>query len=499
VSAQVQALRRQRGLTQEELAEKVKTKQPRISSVETPPDGDRPPNWEVDTLDRIAQALGTRLKITFETYGSLVEELDAVTSDSLRRPEVANDPILFPKPGMPAPDPTAPERTRWLQELMIPWLWKDKLDIETLIGWLQGLGLPPVGPEEEPYHWLLRGVSVPGPAQDSLEKRLAERLAVVLGEQPDVESLVSGSQEDFLVNLYWTCAGLRQPGFLAEQLWQTYRRLKYTKPSGAVRDALQGALVQNQFGETKPLKEIWEPMVERGRHRWLRGGEVVGYEGILVRHQTVKPDLEKVFWALGRISHRWEAGTAEQQAEFARLMWKVPGLDQYEVARKLVESADDSEDSWEAWARRLLPVVSHRRAADGSLEISTNFQGTEFYAVWPAGGFARTGIRDRGLTAEREEERSQLSGQPRMILLLNELLTRVGNSLEASPDEQQIAHALVFQKLVRLRSVRKATAEAGHGVGEPAGPVAEPQRSVRIEAALLAASFVNAVEHQLAA
>src|ERR1039457_1831882 len=101
VSAQVQALRRQRGLTQEELAEKVKTKQPRISSVETPPDGDRPPNWEVDTLDRIAQALGTRLKITFETYGSLVEELNAVTSDSLRRPEAANDPILFPKPGMP--------------------------------------------------------------------------------------------------------------------------------------------------------------------------------------------------------------------------------------------------------------------------------------------------------------------------------------------------------------------------------------------------------------
>ncbi|HVN04732.1 MAG TPA: helix-turn-helix domain-containing protein [Bryobacteraceae bacterium] len=434
VSAQVQALRRQRGLSQEELAKRVGTKQPRISSVENPPDGDKLPNWEVDTLDRIAKGLGTRLKISFETFGSLVEELDAVTTESLRRPEPANDPILFPKPPMPEPDPTAPERTRWMQELMIPWLWEDKLEIDRLLGWLQGSGLPPVGAEEEPYQWLLRGVSVPGPAQDTLEKRLAERLAIILGEQPDVDAPVSGSQHDFLNNLYWTCAGLRQPAFLGEPLWQIYRRVKYTKPPGAIRDALQGALVQNQFGETKPLKEIWEPMIERGRHRWLRGREIVGYEGILVRHLTVKPDLDKVLWALGRISQRWETtGGADRLPEFERLIWKIPGLDQYEVARRLVESARD----WAPWAR---PMVERHRAADGSLDICVRFGGTEYRGDWNPGGLATTSIRRSG-SDQVDEQRSGLSGQPRMNLLVNELLTRAGNE---QAREARVIHAEVL-------------------------------------------------------
>ena len=434
VSAQVQALRRQRGLSQEELAQKVGTKQPRISAVENPSDGDEPPNWEVDTLDRIAKGLGTRLKISFETYGSLVEELDMVTTESLRRPEPANDPILFPKPPMPQPDPTAPERTRWMQELMIPWLWEDNLDIDRLLGWLQGLGLPPVGSAEEPYQWILRGVSVPGPAQDTLEKRLAERLAIILGEQPDVDPPVSGNSHDFLSNLYWTCAGLRQRAFLAEPLWQIYRRLKYTKPAGAIRDALQGALVQNQFTETKPLKEIWEPMIERGRHRWLRGREIVGYEGILVRHQTVKPDLDKVFWALGRISHRWEPrDDPDRLAEFERLIWKIPGLEQYEAARGLVESARD----WSPWAR---PMVQRHWAPDGSLEISVRFGRTEYRGDWSPGANATTSIRRRG-SEEVEEQSSELSGQPSMNLLVNELLTRAGN--EQAP-EARVIHAEVL-------------------------------------------------------
>jgi len=351
-----------------------------------------------------------------------------------------------------------------------------------------------VGAGEEPYKWLLRGVSVSGPAQDMLEKRLAERLAVVLGEEPDIEPIVRGSQDDFLINLYWTCAGLRQWGHLGEQLWQTYRRVKYTKPRGAVRDALQGALVNNQYGEIKPLKEIWEPMIERGRHRWLRGSEIVGYEGILVRHQTVKPDLEKVFWALGRISHRWEAGTAEEQAEFKRLMWKVPDLDQYEAARKLIESADDHEHAWKAWARHLLPAVSHRRTAGGSLEISVSFHGTEFYAVWPAGGFAKTSIRDRGSVAERDEERSGLSGQPRLHLLLNELLTRVGNSTEVPLRVQQIAHALVFREFLKVRSLRPAKAAGGLRTKKVVADSPSDMPQIGIEAALIAASLVKALE-----
>jgi transcriptional regulator with XRE-family HTH domain len=443
VSAQVQAVRRQRGLSQEQLAAKIGTKQPRISAVETPPEGDRT-NWEVDTLNRIAQALGTRLNITLETYGTLLDDLDTITSDSLRRPDVANDPALAPKLSMPAPDPAAPERTRWMQELMIPWLWEDKLDVDRLIGWLQGVGLPPVGTDEEPYKWLLRGIAVSGPAQDMLEKRLAERLAVVLGEEPDIEPIVRGSQDDFLINLYWTCAGLRQWGHLGEQLWQTYRRVKYTKPRGAVRDALQGALVNNQYGEIKPLKEIWEPMIERGRHRWLRGSEIVGYEGILVRHQTVKPDLEKVFWALGGISHRWGAGTAEEQAEFKRLIDRVPYRDMDQMIKYVRTTG-----RWADWAAALLPlplVAKENPSAELTLEL--RFPGIEFSATWSPVKPACMEIRRPGSSSQGLTEELILPGRPRMKILANGLLTNLGNTTLEHPEfafETRLAHAVLHK------------------------------------------------------
>ena len=416
---------------------------------------------------------GTRLKMRFETYGSLVDEFGTLTTDSLRLPDVADDPILFPRPPMPEPDAKAPERSRWMQALMIPWLWQDRLDIPRLIGWLQGSGLPPVGHEEEPYHWLLRGISIPGEARDYLERRFAERLAIVLGEQPDVHPLVDSDPDEFLLNLYWTCAGLVRPGFLAEQLWRAYKRLKGSKLSGAVRDALQGALVHNQFGETKPLKELWTPMVEKGRHSWLRGDETVGYEGILLRHRTIKADLDSVLWALGKISHRWNE---QRTAGFQKLVWQVPDLDKYEVCRMLVESANHPHAGWPEWARQILPIVSYRHPSGEALEISVRFQGSEFYAVWPVGQRPTTGFRKEGSSQERSVQQSALSGSPQRILLLNELLTRIGDSEEASLQERQIAHALVFNHMVKMRRLRDVKHRSGAAPEE--GRLAETQNEV---------------------
>jgi transcriptional regulator with XRE-family HTH domain len=455
VSAQVQALRRQRGLSQEELATRLGTKQPRVSYVEAPPDKGKLPNWEIDTLNRIAQALGTRLKVTFETYGSLVGELDTITSDSLRRPDLADDSVLFLHPPIPTPDPDAPERTRWMQELMIAWLWDEKLDLTRLASWLQGRGLPPVGPEEEPYHWLLRGLSVPGGTQQFLEKRFAERLAILLGEQPDVEPIVPDGQEDFLSNLYWTCAGLNQPGFLAEQLWLAYKRLRFTKPSGAVRDSLQAALVQNQFGETRPLKEIWEPMVTRGRHRWLRGNEIVGFEGILIRHRTLKHDLQTVFWALGRISQRWDAGTPEQQKEFKRLMGKLPDLVQPGAVNALIEYARGPGSDWTSWAQALLPLpVVAKGDTSNTVSLEVRSGGVEFSAIWSFGNSPRTEIHQPGYPTLHLVEETSYPGQPRLPLLANEFLTRLGNTTEETPDlkvEALLAHAVVWKYVQEVR------------------------------------------------
>lgn len=464
VSAQAQAIRRQRGMTQERLAELIGSKQPRVSNVESPKQNPEWPNWEVSTLNRIAHALGTRLEIKFKSYGSLVAELATVTSESLRIPEYEDDPLIFQLPSKPEPDPAAPEGTRWMQELMISWLWEDQLDLPRLYDWLHGRGLPPVGHDEEPYQWLLRGIAVLGPAREHLEKRFAERLSILLGEEPDTTMRDGG--DDYLRNLYWTCAGLRRPSFLAEQLWRVYKRLRRTKLRGDVRDGLQAALVQNQYGETKPLKEVWEPMVMEGRARGLRGDEVVGYEGILARHATVRPDIDKVFWALGTISHRWDES---RKAEFRRLIFKVPDLDRFEVARRLIASARRPEDGWSQWAIKLLPGITYPKRDDGSLTILVTFDGTELFGSWPAGGNARTGITDTSSSVEHDIELSGLQGRPNRVLLLNELLTRLGNETHSSASERTIAHAMLFEEILDREPVAKALilATVKHEIDHP--------------------------------
>jgi transcriptional regulator with XRE-family HTH domain len=469
ISAQVQALRRQRGLSQEELAERIGSKQPKISSIETPPDGDKLPNWELGTLNRVAHALGTRLRVRFESYGSLVEELGTLTTESLRRPDAKDDPILFPRPKMPEPDAKAPERTRWMQEMMIPWLWDDRLDIARLIGWLRGRGLPPVGHEEEPYHWLLRGISLKGTARDYLEKRFAERLAIVLGEQPDVYPLVEDDPDEFLLNLYWTCAGLVQPGFLAEQVWRAYQRLKGSKLAGAVRDALQGALVHNQFGETKPFKEIWAPMVEKGRHYWLRGDEIVGYEGTLFRYRTFKKDLESVFWALGRISHRWKEGSADQQNRFKSLIERTPELNRPSAVNEMIDYAVSRDSGWEDWARNLVVVVEDEvlpapasAARPGAQPMSLSFvvrQGpVAVYAEWKPGHTMIAGLYFNELKVVPFDAQRR-SDQPNASIFLNFVLTNLGNAQEVHPDlafSAKMLHARTHHLTLENRSLLPA-------------------------------------------
>ena len=462
ISIQVQALRRQRGLSQEDLAKRIGSKQPKISSIEMPPNGDKLPNWELATINRIAHALGTRLKVRFENYGSLVEELGTLTTESLRRPDVEDDPILFPRPAVPEPDPNAPERTRWMQAVMIPWLWDDRLDIPRLIGWLHGRGLPAVGHDEEPYHWLLRGIAVKGPARDYLEKRFAERLAIVLGEQPDVALPGERDSEEFLLNLYWTCAGLVRPGFLAEQLWRAYQRLKGSKLGGAVRDALQGALVHNQFGETRPLRELWAPMLEKGRQYWLRGDEVVGYEGVLLRHRTTKPDLETVFWALGRISQLWKEDSADSKARFKELIEGTPEFRDPNAVNQMIDYAARPDSEWEEWARRLVMVVEEPRVmaavagCDTQPPLCLNLRQDQVavQAIWNPGQAVTYRLFVHGSELAHFAEQRNLRRDPDIVIFLNTVITELGNTQEDRPElgfSAKLLHAKTFHLLQESR------------------------------------------------
>src|ERR1017187_5119325 len=82
IAAQVQALRQQRGWTQSELAERCGTRQPGIARLEN----SNHAKASLDFLRRVSAAFDTRLKVSFETYGSLLDDAEAFSRSALERP-----------------------------------------------------------------------------------------------------------------------------------------------------------------------------------------------------------------------------------------------------------------------------------------------------------------------------------------------------------------------------------------------------------------------------
>jgi len=93
IATQIKVLREQRGLTQQELADLIGTKQAGISRLENV----NYSAWKTETLRKLARALGVRLRITFETFGTLLDEAEDFNQQSLERPEFDADPPLAHK------------------------------------------------------------------------------------------------------------------------------------------------------------------------------------------------------------------------------------------------------------------------------------------------------------------------------------------------------------------------------------------------------------------
>jgi transcriptional regulator with XRE-family HTH domain len=92
IATQIKVLREQRELTQQELAAKVGTKQAGVSRLENV----NYSAWKTQTLRKIARALGVRLKITFETFGTFLDEAAGFSRETLERPDFADDPAFQP-------------------------------------------------------------------------------------------------------------------------------------------------------------------------------------------------------------------------------------------------------------------------------------------------------------------------------------------------------------------------------------------------------------------
>lgn len=87
IAAQLRAIREQRKLTQKDLAEKIGTKQPGVARLEDV----NYASWNITTLKKIASALDVRLNVSFETFGSLLDEDESFSRQWLQREEFADD------------------------------------------------------------------------------------------------------------------------------------------------------------------------------------------------------------------------------------------------------------------------------------------------------------------------------------------------------------------------------------------------------------------------
>jgi transcriptional regulator with XRE-family HTH domain len=81
VSTQIRSLREQRGWKQEYLAEQANMKQTRISLLESV----NYSSWSVSTLSRIARAFDLRLKVSFEEFSTIIEDIYSFSRLRLER------------------------------------------------------------------------------------------------------------------------------------------------------------------------------------------------------------------------------------------------------------------------------------------------------------------------------------------------------------------------------------------------------------------------------
>lgn len=95
IATQIKALREQNGWTQKRLAEEADMVQPRIAVMEDI----NYSSWSLNTLRRLAAAFDLRLSVRFETFSSLIRELDGFKRESLERAAFKDDQWFFEASG----------------------------------------------------------------------------------------------------------------------------------------------------------------------------------------------------------------------------------------------------------------------------------------------------------------------------------------------------------------------------------------------------------------
>jgi hypothetical protein len=263
-----------------------------------------------------------------------------------------------------------------VSQLLTAWLKKDTWDTQELVDWLQGYPLPPVGYDEEPFVWILRGASLSEERYET-ERQLTQRLAHLLRRLPEVASL-STRPEEVLYNLLMLCAGLGSPSDLGEPLYEVFVQKALTGSWLGIdlRVALKDALIPNQLDDR--LQPVWTSMLEGRQHEYLPGDEYDGFLGVLF---LCKPDVRKgeplvdeIGLSLGLMSQRLEKSSDRRvafQLLIRRALDAYPGRPTWDS--DLIFQAD--KNKWPDWAVSSLPSLCVR--LDGS-----DGGGEGMYLLW---------------------------------------------------------------------------------------------------------------------
>jgi transcriptional regulator with XRE-family HTH domain len=93
IATQIKVLREQQELTQTGLADLTEMAQPRIAVLEDI----NYSSWSINTLRRIAKAFDLRLSVKFETFSSLIPEIETFSRESLERQPFDEDTSFHKK------------------------------------------------------------------------------------------------------------------------------------------------------------------------------------------------------------------------------------------------------------------------------------------------------------------------------------------------------------------------------------------------------------------
>jgi len=212
-----------------------------------------------------------------------------------------------------------------MRKKLAAWLVRDKGDLEPLKKWLTGHNLPnPIGMDEDPYVWLLRGLPL-ADERYSAEVKLAQRAAIMLDMKLDT-SPPSSEGNKLIYNLLMLCAGLSCPTELADPLYEMFERreLEGKHQSIDLRQSLESALITNQ--RDNRLKDVWLTMITRGKHHFLTGDEYAGFEGVRLmpasESRRGEPDIETIGPALAAMAVRYHR-RSNRRIEFYKLIDRI--------------------------------------------------------------------------------------------------------------------------------------------------------------------------------